>query len=68
MTNSDKVNLESIARAVALTNLVVEGTIATQLDNYELVTYYDEVVILDSQEQEVLAIPRSKPKESDYSD
>ena len=58
MSNSDIQSLKDIARAIARSGLTVNGDISGDYDDYELITYIDEVVVLDSMGQEVVAEPR----------
>jgi hypothetical protein len=58
MSNSDIQSLKKIARAIAKSGLTVNGDISGDQDDYELITYIDEVVVLDSLGQEVVSEPR----------
>jgi len=64
MSNSDISNLTLIAKSIAESGLSVSGNITGKDDDYELVSYVDEIVILDSFGQEVVSIP----KDSSYDD
>lgn len=55
MSNSDIPQLEVLAKAVSTTGLIVSADIVGEQDDYELVTYIDEVVVLDSMGQEVVS-------------
>ena len=58
MSNSDIQSLKHIAQAIAKSGLTVNGDISGDKDDYELITYIDEVVVLDSLGQEVVSEPR----------
>jgi hypothetical protein len=58
MSNSDTKSLKKIAQAIAKSGLTVNGDISGDHDDYELITYIDEVVVLDSMGQEVISEPR----------
>ena len=58
MNNPDTKDLQKITKAIAQTSLKVNGDIAGEQDTYEIHTYVDEVVILDSLGQEVLSEER----------
>ncbi len=64
MSNSDISSLTLIAKSIAKSGLSVSGNITGKDDDYELVSYVDEIVILDSFGQEVVSIP----KDSSYDD
>ena len=65
MLKNDISSLQEIAQCVAKTNLTVNGDILGFQDTYELISYIDEVVILDSLGQEIVSIPRKEISESD---
>ena len=65
MSNKDSSALEEIAKCIAKTNLTVNGDIAGFQDTYELISYIDEIVILDSLGQEVISEPRKVPSKDD---
>lgn len=58
MNNPDISSLTKIAKSIAESGLSVSGNITGKNDDYELVSYIDEVVILDSLGQEVVSIPK----------
>ena len=60
MSNPDLHKLEAIAKSIAKNKLAVNGDIAGTYDTYELVSYIDEVVILDSLGQEIISIPKQE--------
>ena len=56
MNNNDLENLETLARAIIRSGLNVTATVAGDMDDYEVVTYIDSVVVEDSMGNEVLVI------------
>ena len=58
MSNSDIQSLKKIVTAIAKSGLAVNGDISGDHDAYELITYIDEVVVLDSLGQEVVSEQR----------
>ena len=65
MSNKDTDSLEELVKCIAKTSLTVNGDIAGSQDTYELVSYIDEVVILDSLGQEVISEPREISSNND---
>ena len=59
MSNSDIDSIKEVVEAIAKTNLTIRGDISGSFDTYELVTYIDEVVVLDSLGQEVVTLSKS---------
>jgi hypothetical protein len=46
--------LQKLANLIAKLNIKVRGTIVTSAGDYEIETYYDEVVVEDGESQEVV--------------
>jgi hypothetical protein len=63
MNNTDISELTAIAKCIAESGLQVNGSITGRNDDYELVSYIDEIVVLDSLGQEVVAIPNDRSYE-----
>ena len=63
MGNSDIQSLKQLAKEIAKSGLILNGDITGNYDKYELITYIDEVVVLDSLGQEVISIPRGIQEE-----
>ena len=56
MNNTDLENLEIIARAIIRSGLHATVSVAGEMDDYEIVTYVDSVVVEDSMGNEVLVV------------
>lgn len=63
MGNSDIQSLKQLAKEIAKSGLILNGDITGNYDKYELITYIDEVVVLDSLGQEIISIPRGIKEE-----
>lgn len=63
MSNSDIQSLKKIAQSIAKSGLTVNGDISGDHDDYELITYIDEVVVLDSLGQEVVSEQRNNDED-----
>ena len=57
MSDKDKPLLEALARSIAKTKLQVHGSVIGSEDDYELVSYVDEVVISDSLGRDIVSVP-----------
>ena len=60
MKNTDLTELEQLAKVISETNLSVNGTIVGKYGNYEVVSYINEIVIIDDLEQEIISIDRDR--------
>ena len=60
--NKDKVVLEEFAKKVAELNLVLNCEFSTKNSDYEIVTYIDEVQILDYEENLVYSVQKAIKK------
>ena len=56
MNSNDLENLKLIVRSIIDSKLVVTASVVGDMDDYEIVTYIDSVVVEDSMGNEVLAI------------
>ena len=65
MSDKDKPRLESLAKAIAKSRLMVHGSVIGSEDDYELVSYVDEVVISDSLGRDIVSVPRDLDDEDD---
>jgi len=53
-SNADTDSLQKLVDTIAKLKLNIQGSIRTAYDDYELETYYDEVVVEDSEGSEVV--------------
>ena len=58
MNHVDKKSLTMLAKAILENNLTINSIITTLNYDYELVTYCDEVVVLDSDENVLLSVKK----------
>jgi|18_taG_2_1085343.scaffolds.fasta_scaffold17815_2 hypothetical protein len=65
MSSDDTYNVTLIAKAIVESGLNINGTIIGRDDDYEIVSYVDEVVILNSLEQEIVSLPRDTEFDND---
>jgi len=65
MSNTDITQLKQVASAISKTTLSVNGTIEGKFSSYEVVSYVDEIVILDDLEQEIISIERESETQDD---
>jgi hypothetical protein len=65
MSDKDKSRLEHLAKAISKSRLLVHGSIVGSEDDYELVSYVDEVVVTDSLGRDIVSVPRDLDDEDD---
>jgi hypothetical protein len=58
MNHVDKKSLTMLAKVILENNLTINSIITTLNYDYELVTYCDEVVVLDSDENVLLSVKK----------
>ena len=56
MDNVDTEKLYALAKAVLHSGLTVTASIAGRVDDYDLITYIDSIVVEDSQGNEVVVV------------
>ncbi len=65
MSNTDLHQLTDIAKAISKTNLTLNGNIMGKFGSYEIVSYVDEIVVLDDLDQEIISVQRESETEDD---
>ena len=58
MNHIDKEALTALARVTLKNNLIINSIITTPNYDYEIVTYFDEVVVIDSDETVLLTVKK----------
>lgn len=58
MNHIDKEALTALARVILQNNLIINSIITTPNYDYEIVTYFDEVVVIDSDETVLLTVKK----------
>ena len=58
MNQADKDALIALAKIMLQNNLTINSIITTPYYDYEIVTYFDEVVVLDSDETVLLSVKK----------
>ena len=58
MNQADKDALEALAKLLLQNNMAINSIITTPYYDYEIVTYFDEVVVLDSDETVLLSVKK----------
>ena len=58
MNQADKEALTALAKVMLQNNITINSIITTPYYDYEMVTYFDEVVVLDSDETVLLSVKK----------
>ena len=58
MNQADKEALTALAKVLLQNNMAINTIITTPYYDYEMVTYFDEVVVLDSDETVLLSVKK----------
>lgn len=58
MNHVDKEALTELAKVMLQNNLTINSIITTPNYDYEIVTYFDEIVVLDSDETVLLTVKK----------
>ena len=58
MNHIDKEALTALARVILQNNLIINSIITTPNYDYEIVTYFDEFVVIDSDETVLLTVKK----------
>lgn len=62
---TDKEALRTLVKAIKKSKLIVNGQVTGAEDEYELITYVDEVVVEDEYGQTVISVSRNSDDDSE---
>ena len=65
MNNTDLDQLTDIAKAISRAKLTLNGNIMGKFGSYEIVSYVDEIVVLDDLDKEVISVEREAETQDD---